>query len=142
MSFQDDLKRGNIGEDLLLKNMPELTRLDGYNGDFAFPDGTKMELKTDSYRMKNTPCFFLEVWSDFNRKKPGGVFRAKEDGCKVFAYLFINDMILFLFDVDALIKRMKTLDIEPTYVENRSWTTVGLRVKRELLKDIYKEVKL
>jgi len=101
-----------------------------------------MELKTDSYRMDFTPNFFLEVWSDFNRKKPGGVFRAQEDGCKVFAYLYIHDMILFLFDVDTLVKRMKELDIKPTYVENRSWTTAGLRVKRELLRDIYKEIKL
>jgi hypothetical protein len=94
------------------------------------------ELKADRYRQPKN--FFLEEFSSEESGKLGGPFRAEQEGVRYYAYWFTSEGVWFLFELKTLMKRLRSLDLEPfrKRVANRGYTTVGYAVPRELLEDI------
>lgn len=138
---------GAKGEKLLLKHWPEpVQKHPVFKGpDFIDMHDKVIELKTDTYEMENTPNFFIERWSDLEKKKLGGPWQAYEKGVHIFVYLFIKNKTWFIFrDMPALIARLDKLT-ESAYginIPNKGWTTQGYRVKRSDLQDLYTQEKL
>jgi hypothetical protein len=151
MSGKWDMKTqlavGAKGEKLLLKHWSEpVQKHPVFKGpDFVDVQDQVIELKTDTYDMEKTPNFFIERWSDFQNKKPGGPWQASEKGVHIFVYLFIQNKTWFIFrDMPALLKRLEELT-DKAYainIPNRGWTTQGYRVKRADLQDLFTEEKL
>ena len=145
-NFARSLAAGQAGEKLLLSLWPQLTPTDGRRGDFLLPSGEKMEVKSDSYDHNKTSNLFVERWSDFDAKKPGGAHQAQEHGAAYFFYWFPLNRIGYMFSVQDLVDFMDNFEFKysPVLIENRSWTTVGYKVPREDLKAIYtkKEFKI
>lgn len=142
-NFEASLAKGKAGEAALLALWPELTPIDGYQGDFML-NGFKAELKSDQYDMNKTPNMFIERWSDANRATPGSVWQALAHECVYFIYWYPANKTAFIFDTLALKNYLDhlipDLKLEPIKIANTSWTTIGYKVNRELLKDFY-EVK-
>lgn len=139
-NFKASLAKGALGEELFLKMHPTATRTDGRKSDFILADGTKLELKTDSYSMDSTPNFFIELYSDVDRAKPGGPVQALSHGSTRWAYLYIQDKTMFVFDTQELIERIEVLLKTGLYkkrsIPNRSWTTVGVLIPRAAIQDL------
>lgn len=125
--FKESLKRGQDGETELLKLWPELIAADGRKHDFTLPNGDTVELKTDYYDADKTPNFFMERWSNWADKKPGGVWQSS---ATYFAYYFIKNGLLFVFKTNALREFMDGQKYGGISVRNKGWTTVGYRVPR------------
>lgn len=141
--FKIQLEVGDRGQELFLENYPEkLTIWPERDGDFITESGKKLELKTDTYNMDKTDNFFIERYSDLNKKSPGSVWQAQGHGCEIFVYYFVRHNTWFQFnDLPALINRLDSLTQGKgmVYIKNRAWTTAGYKVKREDLKDLYTE---
>lgn len=136
--FKKDLKKGQASEhDFLMKYQKHLTHTDGRRGDFEInKTGEVLELKTDYYDPEATPNFFIELYS--YKEEPGGPFQSKLHGAKYYAYWYPNGDQLFLFNVDQLVKRMKKImpNLDKKFIKNKSYTTTGYLVERELLLDL------
>jgi hypothetical protein len=135
--FKTSLAIGEIGQKKLQELWPELVPTDGRTGDFLLPGGLKVEVKSDSYKHQDTENFFIERYSDVNKKTNGGPWQSAEHGCSVFVYFFVNDGIAYVFDLDKLLLRLA--EICPTgliYIRNKGWTTGGYKVPRVKLLDI------
>jgi hypothetical protein len=143
-NFQASLKKGQVGEELLLKAFPNLTKLDGRKSDFVSDRGDRWELKTDSYDMLATPNFFIELLSDLAREKPGGPRQAMEHGSTVWCYLFIKNSVLFTFNTAELVAWLDVHDKNyiPSRIPNKTWTTIGIKVPRIDLKHLYTETSI
>lgn len=138
-NFSSSLKKGQIGEEFLLTKWPELQRLDGYVHDFKLSTGETLELKTDSYDHSKTKNFFFERWSNAAKHKPGGPYQALKNGTDLFAYLFMQNGFLYLFDTKKLVDTLEPIvaDLKLIDISNKTWTTQGYKVPRALLKEIY-----
>lgn len=138
---------GAKGEKLLLKHWKEpVQKHPVFKGpDFIDVKDTVIELKTDTYDMDKTPNFFIERWSNAEKKHPGGPWQAHLKGVEVFVYLFITHKKWFIFrDMPALLARLDQLT-EKAYIHNipnKGWITQGYRVKRADLQDLYTEEQL
>lgn len=146
-SFDEQKKLGAKGERLFLKKWPyPVRRNEEFKGvDFIDSEGRRIELKTDTFDMSATPNFFMERYSDWDRKAPGGPWQALEKGADTFIYLFIKQKVWFVFkDLRGLIERLEetTKDAYAISVRNKAWITTGYKVHRELLSDLYEEVHL
>lgn len=135
--FKKDLERGDVGEALFLAANPNLVKLPGFKSDFVdIVTGEKYELKTDYHKMETTKNFFIEIWSDLERLKPGGPRQALIHGSKYLCYMFIADKIYFKMDVQYLVDYLA--EFEDKYrkieVQNDTWTTEGILIPREDLK--------
>jgi hypothetical protein len=137
-NFQRSLVIGQAGEALLLELWPELRQTDGRKGDFLLHNGDVLEVKSDSYSLKATKNFFMERWSDFDRKKPGGPWQSLAHGAKYFFYWFPADLTGFLFHTQELVDKLEELEhtLETRFVDNETWTTVGYKVPRNDLLNI------
>lgn len=134
-NFGADLKRGRLGEEMLMKLWPGLISLGGKGADLKTVDNELVELKTDFYSMKKTPNMFIEIWGNLEQARLGGVKKALQDGCKWFVYLYIKDETAFVFDCKELgaLLDSNTVPGEIKYVENNSYTTMGLAIDRQYL---------
>jgi hypothetical protein len=139
-SFYSDLKKGQDGEKKFFEKYGEfLEATDGRQGDFKIK-GTelKIELKCDSYSHDKWTNFVLERWS--RPGKPGGPFQSLEHGCKYFAYYFINDDKLYLFETLRLVKRIEALVRKKGFkLESRAnigYTTEYYRMPRAEFEDL------
>lgn len=146
-SFKDQLCTGNEGEKLFASVYKEkLTKLSPPGPDFRTSKGDFLELKTDTYDMSSTPNFFIERFSNAKYQTPGGPWKAQENGCKYFAYMFIKNKIWFLFEVDKLIeildKIVKEKQLKLEEIKNKGWITQGYKIKRKDLSSIYKKCKI
>lgn len=146
MSFNTSLKFGEIGE-AIFHQAHELTigKHPGRDGDFfELATGEKVELKTDYWSMDDTPNFFFERFSDYGKQSPGGPWQAIGHGCTHFVYFYLKNLTVFRFDTATLVAALEPLlpTLKPFPIRNKTYTTVGYRVPRELLKDIYIEEKL
>jgi hypothetical protein len=142
--FKTSLKKGQVGEELLLKAFPNLTKLDGRRSDFISDRGDRWELKTDSYDMEVTANFFIELLSDLAREKPGGPRQALSHGSNVWCYLFVKNMVLFTFNTAELVAWLDVNENNyiPSRIPNKNWTTVGIKVPRIVLKHLYTETSI
>ena len=142
--FKVQLEVGQSGEADFLNMYPSKLEIHpGFDGDFICKKtGDKIELKTDTYRMSDTPNFFIERYSDFHKKSPGSVWQALEHGCKRFCYYFVKDGVYFEFDnLPKLCNRLEKLIEGRSYIQvkNKAWVTIGYTIKREDLSDLYTE---
>lgn len=140
--MKTQLAVGAKGEKLLLKHWPEpVQKHPVFKGpDFIDAKDTVIELKTDTYEMDKTPNFFIERWSDVEKKYPGGPWQAHLKGVEVFVYLFIQNKTWFIFrDVPKLLSRLDELTHKAYAINipNRGWTTQGYRIKRADLQDLF-----
>lgn len=134
-SFKADLARGAVGQNWFLQRFPGLKQTDGRKGDFTAPDGSKIELKTDSYAMGKTANFFIERFSSIEVGSPGGPWQAVAHGCDWFVYLYASNSTGFIFSCPDLLKQLEAIEstLKPVNVRNVRWTTVGYKVPRALL---------
>lgn len=144
-NFHEDLKRGKDAEKKFLEIHPwDLEFTDHRKWDFNGPDGKNVELKADFWCPTKTENLFIERWSNWDKKKPGGIWQARDNGANVFCYWFVKGGFwLECRDVDALVDHLETRieTIKPFRVLNRGWISVGYRVPRNSLKehfDIYR----
>jgi len=135
--FNEQKEVGDIGEKLFLEYYPECTKGDGIIADF-YLRGEKVELKTDTWNMEETPNFFMEFQSDMKRGTPGGVFRSAEEGTKYYVYFFIVNKVFYWFDVVTLVNFLSTYIIGKKYktVKNKAWITSGYTVPRDALEHL------
>lgn len=138
-SFKKSLAKGKSGEALLQSLWPELVPTDGRSGDFML--GTdKVEVKSDSYDMEKTPNFFIERYSNNTKKSDGSVWQALKHECMIFVYWYPTNKTAFVFrDIVQLMNALDAIiaDLEPIYIRNPGYYTVGYKVPRELLKDYF-----
>lgn len=139
--FKKQLKIGSDAEANFLEKYPKLKRLDGYKGDFETPDGSKIELKADSYCPTKTKNFFIERYSDVNTEKVGGPWQADTHQCIYFVYTFTKTGDFYWFDTKQLLVYLnKNVKKYPyAYVPNKGWTGKGFLVPREDLKHLLVE---
>lgn len=128
-SFKDQLATGHNGEELFLRNHPDITRTDGRRGDFIGNTGKLIELKTES-RPSTTANMFVERWSDFHAQKPGGVWQSSEHGAFYLVQLFTPDKVCLWFQVQALKDFMDANEGKWRLhlVRNKGWSGGGFAV--------------
>jgi hypothetical protein len=108
--------------------------------DFIIKSGRTIELKTDTYPMKKTENFFMELHSDSRKETLGGPWRALRDGVDFFVYYYQNDTIFFWFETkklcNALDRIIKKESPVLKRVRNRGWDASGYIIPRDLLQGI------
>lgn len=137
--FKRSLAAGRSGELLLASLWTELVPIEGgRKGDFMLGN-KKVEVKSDSYGLQGSVNFFMERWSDEDKLKPGGPFQALEHGCQFFVYFYPTDKVAFVFDTGSLCRVLLKMlpELKPVNIRNVRWNTVGYKIPREALKDIY-----
>lgn len=141
--FKTQLEVGSRGEALFLEYYPEKISIwPERDGDFITETGEKIELKSDDYNMEKTSNFFIERYSDFDKKTPGSLWQADGHGCSRFVYYFVRHNTWFEFrDIPALMSY-----IEKHYgnkgfilIKNKGWRTAGWKIPREELKQFFTE---
>lgn len=145
-SFQQELSKGKKGEQWLLHHYHSpLLPYAAYDFDFLRADGKAVELKTDWYSLSGTEFFFMERWSDIERKKPGGPWQSAGKGADLFIYLFIRDGVYFEFeDVRELRDRLNSLtrSLELIRIRNRGYEGGGYKVPIAKLADLFVDYRL
>lgn len=132
-SFQSSLKKGVDGELALMEVWPGLVRLAGRKSDFVIEATQElMELKTDQYDMRLTPNFFFERFSNAEKGTDGGPWQALHHGSKYIFYWYAQNKVGYLFEVVPLILVLDKLiqRVKPSYINNKSYTTIGFKVPR------------
>lgn len=134
--FHDSLKVGKAGEAALQKLWPELTPLGGKGSDFILPDGTRVEVKSDSYDMNATGNMFIELLSDLDRVKVGGPRQAALHGSTLWVYWFPKNKVAYVFKTEDMVQWLRDNEnfYAPIYIKNIRWTTVGIKVPRVTLR--------
>lgn len=157
--FQTQLDVGWAGEEFLLKAHPWLGR--AMPGERRFdlvdkrPPFKRVEVKTDTYPMADTPNFFWEKSTIIHGREggylPGGPWRAARDAVDTLIYLYSNGgskdapaaPVAFHFEnVPALVERLDVLVAKrprvamPRRVRSLKVTAQGYLVDRDLLADL------
>ncbi len=146
--FQRQLEIGKKGESLVDNYYKDqIERLSGRKADFKILGlDSLFELKSDSYPMDKTPNFFIEKFSDIEKKNPGGPYQALSHDCKYFCYFFVDAEKLFWFNTKKLVERCDALikkhSLELKSVKNTRWVTGGYLINREWVRDLYKEINM
>src|SRR5574343_90895 len=147
-SFQKSLKRWQYAEALWVELMTQkypmyqIERLDRRMHDFVMhsPLGSfTIELKSDSYDMEKTPNLFMERWSVWETKKPGGVWQAQTKDIDLYCYWYPKNKIMLTGDVNRLIlniEAMKIPDKKLIPIFNRGFTTKGYKLERKSLYEV------
>lgn len=139
--FNKQLKIGAKGEeDFVLSYPTVITPFSGHAYDFDCVDtGAKIELKTDTYDMDKTVNFFIERYSDYNKKSPGGPWQSLDKGVSVFCYYFKKNGVWFQFNsLKKLVNRLNKITEGKglVFIQNRGWTTAGYKIRREDIMDL------
>lgn len=146
-TFSSQAKVGDKGAALLRAHWPlkVLEHADPKGPDFVDQRARVIELKTDSRSLEESANFFMERWGNKEKRGAGGPWQALQKGSTCFVYLYLPSRTWFVFeDLPALVERLNALllDLKPVRVPNRGWTTVGYKVPRSELKDLYREEQL
>lgn len=135
--FKKQLDVGNVGESLFLKHYKGSAKSPERKFDITY-EGKRVELKTDTYPMQETPNYFMERYGSVEDKKVGGPWRAKEDSIDYFVYLFLANKTFFWFEttklVDFLDKYTKTM--RGKTVANRTYSSLGFCVPRDAVEHL------
>lgn len=132
--FNEQLSAGQRGEELFLKNHPDIERTDGRKGDFIGETGKLIELKTES-RASTTENMFVERWSDVYLKKNGGPWQARDNGAHYLVQLFTPDKVALWFPVQALLEYLEANEKKYRlhHIRNKGWTGGGYAVPQKEL---------
>jgi hypothetical protein len=141
--FNQQLGTGDIGEKDFQKYYPELLAVkskEDLKFDFTLKNGDKVELKTDTYGLDETPNYFMEYYSDSKNLKVGGPWRAYEDSIDLFIYYFVKDRTFFWFRTKELHNTLENYlglyNPKIKSVLNKGWITQGFAIPRESLDKI------
>jgi len=146
--FNEDLKRGEYGENLLLNRYSYLTKdsTDGHDMiDTRGEPPITIEVKTDSHDMDIFPNFFMETYSDDKSHKLGGPWRSADHNTDVFLYHFKNNFRIFWFDnIPLLVTKVETYmanyNPREIKVKNAGYNTLGYKIPRDVLAEICTEL--
>lgn len=132
--MKEQLAKGEAGEELFLKYHPDLTRLDGRKGDFIGFTQRKIELKTDSRTVRDSPNFFMEHIRNEESGAPGGPWQSAASQVYYFVYLFACGTT-YWFETSALVSHLESHQSEykTRRIFNRGWTATGFLVPRASL---------
>lgn len=134
--FNKQLAIGNNGEELFKNLYYKLGPVKAIDKeiDFILADGSKIELKTDTYDMSRTPNFFMESLGNDKDMKIGGPWRALEDKIDFFVYLFIRNQTFYWFNTKTLCQTLDDMIIKNKFsektIKNKGWLTKGYIVPR------------
>lgn len=141
--FDKQLTLGLAGEKLFLKYWPHpLRRNPDLRGvDFSDSKGNIIELKTDLYGI-DTGNFFIERWSDYINKKPGGPWQALEKGATCWVYFYPAQATWFVIqNLKGFVAHLEEQWPSPYMhnIRNKGWTTQGFLVKRNAVEQFTEE---
>jgi hypothetical protein len=135
---------GKAGEKLFCSFYANLnpSTTDGIKHDLVVENGKTVEIKTDTYSMEATPNFFFERYGNDKTLKPGGPWRAVEDGIDYFVYFFLQDKTFFWLDPVKLTRFLDkyTQDLKPKTVQNKGYSSIGYCVPREVCEELFLRV--
>ena len=136
-NFGVDLDKGESGEKIFYEKM--LGDLEFFNDneyDFTLKNNhLKCELKTDYYDLNKTSNFFIERYSNDNKKTDGGPWQSAAHGVDYYMYYFIKNDFVYIYNNKKLIKLLDkiTADYPLINVRNQFYNTLGYKVDRTLL---------
>ena len=116
--FQESLKTGQAAErawlDLMTSNFPEykIEHMDGRSKDFLItsPFGPfGLELKTESRCMTQTENIFIERYSNWEKRSPGGPFQALSKGIDLYTHFFPKNSIMMTCNTRKLVLELETV---------------------------------
>lgn len=139
-NFKVSLKKGKDGELMLQEYWPDLEPLDGRRSDFKLKStGQLLELKSDQYNMADTENFFIELWSDGAKLKPGGPMQAMKHDSELWVYFFVANKTVFIFKTTELVEwiLLHSYKYKRVAVLNRTYKTIGIKVPRDVLSLLY-----
>jgi hypothetical protein len=123
-TFRAQLSIGEVGENLFidLYSKRKAKKSEVLNYDILLDDKLKIELKTDTYPIKN---FFFERFGNTAKQTPGGPWQSID--CDFFVYLFLKDKTFFWFKPTKLVKFLdKFIKTQtPRQINNRTYTSTG-----------------
>lgn len=104
--------------------------------DIILWNGAKVELKTDTYRMNESPNYFLEQFTvSYGQRKIAGPWRAKEDCADYFVYYFYKDATFFWFDPKTLCPVIDSYlvnsPMDYKYISNGTYYALGYPIARQ-----------
>lgn len=144
--FDTQLEIGNNGESDFQRYYRALGPVKSLDRsiDFILKDGQTVELKTDTYDMRNTPNFFMEMFGDIVESKIGGPWRAMQDDVDFFVYYFPKNRTFFWFRTSTLCKHLDSIiargQLNPKEIRNKGWSARGYAIPRQdLVSVIYKQ---
>lgn len=127
--FAEQLRQGVKAEAVIAKRFG-WRWLRGRGPDFKTPGGVYVELKADTRASTDTGNLFIERWGDFDKRTPGGPWKARRDRCVGFLYFFQGDRQIYGFKTEELIKHLEENpeQYRERRIANKGWTTVGYLV--------------
>ena len=104
--------------------------------------GEKLELKTDDWDHEETPNFFFERFSVWEKESPGGPWQSRRKRVNTFVYYFARNGIYYQFnDVKKLCKVLEQIvrkeKLQLVLIKNQGYRTAGYKVPRHLLTELY-----
>jgi len=143
-NFKEQLALGQQSEKEFLEHYYEpLILAPTRSYDFiSVSSGAKIELKTDDWDHDKTPNFFMERYSIWHDKKPGGPWQSRKKRADRFCYYFSRNGIYYEFsDIKLLCKELEKIikknKIQPILIKNQAWYTSGFKIRRDLLSHLY-----
>jgi hypothetical protein len=99
--------------------------------------GDQFELKSDQYDMNTTKNFFIEHISNDTKQSPGGPWQALTHGSVWYAYAFVKNRIMFVFNCQDLVDYLDTIveKYPPIEIPNGYYNTIGYKIPRKLVID-------
>lgn len=104
--------------------------------------GEKLELKTDDWDHEETPNFFFERFSVWEKQSPGGPWQSRRKRVDVFVYYFARNGIYYEFrDIKKLCKVLDRIirqeKLGMILIKNQGYRTGGYKIRRDLLEELY-----
>lgn len=143
-NFKTQLELGQQAEiDFLAIYHEKLTPSQDRAYDFLLPDGRRLELKTDFYGEKRSKNFFMERWSVFEKKKPGGAWQSRDKRTDVLVYFYPDTGTYYVFDdltqlIHELDHYAHTKKLALSLVRNKGYNGGGYKIPREALSHVYR----
>jgi hypothetical protein len=99
-SFKEQFAKGKAAEAAFLRKHPGLIPLSGRKGEYFIRlTMEKVELKTDFYRLSESPNCFLEMAMEYGGvRRKSGVHQAVEHNCNFLVYWFVEDDVELWFN--------------------------------------------
>lgn len=121
---------------------PWLKQTSGLYEDFIFPNGKRLELKTETRDLRQTKNFFVETENvkDNGFRWSGGPFAAYNNGVNFYGYLFLKHERFYLFETSVFRKiawsLIRTGEYKRFEIKNETHITYGYALPREAFREI------